>query len=83
MEIVEYTTYKFYQSAFIDEAEYENLKTITTKNVKYVTNDLNLFISKEYNSGFIDSKIREKMYLLTSYIRNDIEFKSIRKRRSI
>ena len=73
---MEYTTYKFYQSAFIDEAEYENLKTITTKNVKYVTNDLNLFISKEYNSGFIDSKIREKMYLLTSYIRNDIEFKS-------
>ena len=60
---MEYTTYKFYQSAFIDEAEYENLKTITTKNVKYVTNDLNLFISKEYNSGFIDSKIREKMYL--------------------
>lgn len=55
---MEYTTYKFYQSAFIDEAEYENLKTITTKNVKYVTNDLNLFISKEYNSGFIDSKIR-------------------------
>lgn len=73
---MEYTTYKFYQSAFIDEAEYENLKTITTKNVKYVTNDLNLFVSKEYNSGFIDSKIREKMYLLTSYIRNDIEFKS-------
>ena len=34
---MEYTTYKFYQSAFIDEAEYENLKTITTKNVKYVT----------------------------------------------
>lgn len=73
---MEYTTYKFYQSAFIDEAEYENLKTIATKNVKYVTRDLNLFISKEYNSGFIDSKIREKMYSLILYIRNDIEFKN-------